>query len=217
MLALRVSEKTGRGQCIDIGLHDGIFRFLDEIAAVYDKTGHVRERSGTETHTATPHSHYRCADGGWVAIACTNDKMFVRLAQVMGQPELAEDERYRLKRSRLARRDEVNAIVSAWTTAHDRETVIRHCSEGEVPCGPVCSIEDIFGEEQFWVRDTLVRVNDPRIGDLAVQGTIPRLSDTPGRIRHLGATLAAHNQAIYGDELGLASEEMAALAEAGVI
>ena len=133
MLALRAREKTGRGQYIDIGLHDGIFRFLDEIAAVYDKTGHVRERSGTETHTATPHSHYPCADGRWVAIACTNDKMFTRLTQVMGRPELADDERYRLKRSRLERREEVNAIVRAWTSSHDRESVIRWCSDGEVP------------------------------------------------------------------------------------
>ena len=217
MLALRAREKTGRGQYIDIALHDGIFRFLDEIAAVYDKTGHVRERSGTETHTATPHSHYLCADGRWVAIACTNDKMFARLTRVMGQPELADDERYRLKRSRLDRRDEVNAIVRAWTSSLDREMVIHQCSEGEVPCGPVCSIEDIFNEEQFWVRDTLTRVADPRIGDVALQGIVPRLSDTPGGIRHLGTTLAAHNEAVYGEELGLTGEEMTALSEAGVI
>ena len=184
---------------------------------MYDKTGHVRERSGTETHTATPHSHYPCADGRWVAIACTNDRMFERLARAMGQPELAGDERFRLKRSRLARRDEMNAIVRAWTSSHDREAVIRRCSECEVPCGPVCSIEDIFSEEQFWVRDTLTRVADPRIGEVAVQGTVPKLSDTPGGIRHLGTTLAAHNEAVYGEELGLTDEEMAALARAGVI
>ena len=178
----------------------------------------MRERSGTETHTAaTPHSHYPCADGRWVAIACTNDKMFARLARVMGQPELTGDERFRLNRSRLERRDEVNAIVCAWTASHDREAVIGRCSDGEVPCGPVCSIEDIFNEEQFWVRDTLTRVTDPRIGEIALQGTVPRLSDTPGGIRHLGTTLAAHNEAIYGEELGLTSEEMAALSQAGVI
>jgi len=217
MLALRARERTGRGQFIDIALHDGIFRFLDEIAAVYDRTGHVRERSGTETHTATPHSHYPCADGRWVAIACTNDRMFERLTRAMGHPDLADDERFRHKRSRLKRRDEVNAIVRAWTSSHDRDTVIGRCSECEVPCGPVCSIEDIFNEEQFWVRDTLTRVADPRIGEVAVQGTVPKLSDTPGGIRHLGTTLAAHNETIYGDELGLTGEEIAALAEAGVI
>ena len=217
MLALRAREKTGRGQLIDVALHDGIFRFLDEIAAVYDKTGHVRERSGTETHTATPHSHYPCADGRWVAIACTNDKMFARLARVMGRPELADDERFERKRARLARRDEVNAMVRAWTSGLDRESVIHRCSDGDVPCGPVCSIADIFDEEQFWVRETLTRVTDPRVGEIALQGTVPRLSDTPGGIRHLGMTLGAHNHEVYGEELGLTREEMEALAEAGVL
>ena len=217
MLALRAREKTGRGQYIDVGLHDGIFRFLDEIAAVYDKTGLVRERSGTETHTAVPHSHYPCADGRWVAIACTNDRMFARLARVMGRPELADDARFSLKRARIERREEMNAIVREWTSSHDRESVIRRCSEGEVPCGPVCSIEDIFNEEQFWARDTLTRVADPRIGEVALQGTIPRLSDTPGGIRHLGTALAAHNEAIYAGELGLTREELAELSRTGVI
>ena len=217
MLALRAREKTGRGQFIDVGLHDGIFRFLDEIAAVYDKTGLVRERSGTETHTAVPHSHYPCADGRWVAIACTNDRMFARLARVMGRPELADDARFSLKRARIERREEMNAIVREWTSSRDRESVIRRCSEGEVPCGPVCSIEDIFNEEQFWARDTLTRVADPRIGEVALQGTIPRLSDTPGGIRHLGTALAAHNEAIYAGELGLTREELAELSRTGVI
>ena len=217
MLALRAREKTGRGQSIDVGLHDGIFRFLDEIATVYDKTGLVRERSGTETHTAVPHSHYPCADGRWVAIACTNDRMFARLARVMGRPELADGARFGLKRARIERRGEVNAIVREWTSSHDRGSVIRRCSKGEVPCGPVCSIEDIFNEEQFWARDTLTRIADPRIGEVALQGTIPKLSDTPGGIRHLGATLAAHNEAIYAGELGLTREEMAELSDAGVI
>ena len=65
----------------------------------------MRERSNAETHIATPHSHYPCADGRWVAIACTNDKMFARLARVMGQPELAGDERFRLNRSRLEQQE----------------------------------------------------------------------------------------------------------------
>ncbi len=217
MLALRARERTGRGQSIDVALHDGIFRFLDEIAAVYDRTGTVRERSGTETYAAVPHSHYPCADGKWVAIACTNDRIFARLARTMGEPSLADPSIFGRKESRLAKRDEVNAAVRGWTESLERDTVIHRCAEGDVPCGPICSIEDIFEEEQFWARDTLVRVPDPRIGDVAVQGTIPKLSDTPGEIHHLGPSLAAHNREIYQTELGLSPEEFAALEREGVI
>ncbi len=217
MLALRAREKTGRGQYIDVGLHDGIFRFLDEMAAVYDKTGEVRERMGTETHSSVPHSHYQCGDGHWVAIACTNDKMFGRLARVMGKPELADPASYGLKKNRVKDRDAVNGMVSEFTRSHDRDTVIRLCSEGDVPCGKVCSIADIFQEEQFWVRETLMRVKDPRLGDLAVQGTIPKLSDTPGSIEHLGVEMGRDTERVLTTLGGVDPSELAALREEGVI
>jgi crotonobetainyl-CoA:carnitine CoA-transferase CaiB-like acyl-CoA transferase len=91
LLALRGKEKTGRGQYVDIGLYEPMFRFLDEMAPLYDKTGFVKERVGTGGGHAVPHNHYPTGDGKWVAIACTNDKMFARLAEVMGRPELAAE------------------------------------------------------------------------------------------------------------------------------
>ena len=86
-----------------------------------------------------------------------------------------------------------------------------------MPCGPVNSIADIFADEQFTVRDTLTWVNDERIGNLAVQGVVPKLSETPGAIKHLGAAMGAHNLDVYLDELGLSEEELAALRDEGVI
>lgn len=217
MLALRAAEKTGRGQFIDIALHDGIFRFLDEIAAVYDKTGEVRERQGTETHSAVPHSHYPCADGGWVAIACTNDKMFARFAQVMGQPELAESARYELKAKRIEDRDIVNALVREFTMSHSRDEVIRLCSEGDVPCGMISSIADIFKEEQFWARDSLLKVADERLGELTVQGVVPKLSDTPGEVKHLGVEMGKDTESVLTRMGGVGADELAALRDEGVI
>jgi crotonobetainyl-CoA:carnitine CoA-transferase CaiB-like acyl-CoA transferase len=217
LLALRVRDQTGRGQYIDIGLHDGIFRFLDEMASVYDKTGEVRERMGTETPSSTPHSHYPTMDGKWVAIACTNDKMFERLANVMAQPDLARKDQYGMKPKRLKARERINQIVSDWTSKLDRDEVIKRCCDGDVPCGPVNSIAEIFAEEQFWVRDTLTRVAHERIGNLAVPGVIPRLSETPGKIRHLGCSLGENNSEIFRDWLDIDESELVALEKAGVI
>ena len=217
LLALRSAEKTGVGQYIDIGLHDGIFRFLDEIAAVYDKTGVVRERTGTETYNSCPHSHYPTKDGQWVAIACTNDRMFERLCRVLGKPELAAAEKFGLKKSRLEHRNQVNGIVADWTSSHDRDEVIKRCSEGDVPCGPICSIKDIFDEEQFWLRGTLTRVKDERLGDLAVQGPLPKLSETPGEIKHLGTTKGRHNHEIFRDLLRISEPVIEGLMREGVI
>ena len=124
LIALRARDRNGRGQYIDIGLHDGIFRFLDEIASVYDRDGTVRERMGTEAPNSAPHSHYPSRDGKWVAIACTNDRMFERLAIVMAQPDLAGPDRYGRLSNRLAEREQVNQIVSTWTSKRTRQEVI---------------------------------------------------------------------------------------------
>jgi crotonobetainyl-CoA:carnitine CoA-transferase CaiB-like acyl-CoA transferase len=217
LIALRVRDQTGRGQYIDIGLHDGIFRFLDEIASVYDKTGEVRERMGTETPSSTPHSHYPTKDGKWVAIACTNDKMFERLANVMAQPELARSDQYGLKPKRLEARERINQIVADWTSKLDRDEVIKLCCTGDVPCGPVNSIAEIFAEEQFWVRDTLTRVAHESMGDLAVPGVVPRLSETPGKIEHLGGALGENNSEVFRDWLDMGESELTELQKAGVI
>jgi len=217
LIALRVRERTGRGQYIDIGLHDGIFRFLDEIACVYDKAGTIRERMGTETPSSTPHSHYPTKDGKWVAIACTNDKMFERLASVMEQPDLARPEQYGPKPRRLEARAQINQLVSDWTSTFTRDEVIKRCCEGDVPCGPVNSIAEIFAEEQFWVRDTLTRIPDDRIGDLAVPGVVPRLSGTPGKIQHLGRALGENNAEVYREWLDIDQSGLDALKSEGVV
>ncbi|MFH3976531.1 CaiB/BaiF CoA transferase family protein, partial [Acinetobacter pittii] len=94
MVALRVAEKTGRGQFIDIALYASVFRVLDEIAPVYERLGIVRSRMGADTITTVPHSHYETRDGKWVALACSSDKMFARLAKAMERPDLATDPRY---------------------------------------------------------------------------------------------------------------------------
>ena len=86
LLALLARGKDGQGQQVDVALYEGILRYLDELAPVYSKTNHVRGRMGSETHRSVPHASYPCSDGTWVAIACTNDSLFGRLAQAMGAP-----------------------------------------------------------------------------------------------------------------------------------
>jgi succinyl-CoA:(S)-malate CoA-transferase subunit B len=172
---------------------------------------------GTETPSSTPHSHYPTSDKKWVAIACTNDKMFERLAKVMGQPDLAQDDRYGKKPNRLQARAQVNQIVSEWTLKLTRDELIQRCCEGDVPCGPVNSIAEIFAEDQFWVRDTLTRVKHEQLGDLAVPGVVPRLSKTPGTIRHLGAKLGENNSDVFREWLDIGESELATLLRDGVI
>ncbi|MBK1664820.1 carnitine dehydratase [Rhodospirillum rubrum] len=214
--ALRHRDKTGRGQQVDIALYESVFRVLDELAPAYAYTGAVRGPEGAGTLNACPHGHFPCASGGWVAIACTNDKMFERLARVMGRPALASPEVWGTTARRLAERAAVDALVSAWTGALARTEVLALCHAGEVPCGPINAIDDIFADPHFQARQTMVTLIEAQLGAIVVPNVLPRLSETPGRIDHLGPRLGADSGRILG-ELGLSEAEIADLRAKGVV
>ena len=216
LVALKAREATGEGQCVDLALYESVFRVLDEMVPAFQQNGYVRERMGADTVNVCPHSHYQASDGKWIALACTNDQMFARLADAMGQPELASPARYGDKDTRLAARDEVNRIVAQWMASLDHNTVLSRCAEFDVPASLIFSIADIFEDPQYRARGN-IRMTESRIGDLAVPDVVPRLSATPGEIRWLGEGLGAQNHAIFEGLLGLDGQEIETLRERGVI
>jgi len=216
LLALRARDTTGEGQYIDLALYETIFRFLDELAPAYQQLGLVRERMGADTVNVVPHSHYRTKDEHWIAIACSNDDMFARLARVMDQPHLAASDAFGSKTARLAARERVNQIVADWVGSLPCAEVLEHCWAGEVPAGPLYSIAEIFEDPQYIHRRNIV-VEDSRIGPLAVPGTIPTMSATPGEIRWLGSALGSHTTEVLRDVVGLTDERIQSLRSEGVI
>ena len=139
-----------------------MFRVLDEIAPAYQKFGYVRERMGADAVNVCPHSHYETKDGKWIAIACTSDAMFARLAEVMEQPELASDTTYGPQKLRLAARDAVNAIVARWVASLDLNAVLKRCTDGNVPASLIYSIADIFEDKQYRARGNVGMSGIPR-------------------------------------------------------
>lgn len=201
LTALHARARTGRGQIIDLGLYEGTFRLLDELAPAYARSGFVRERMGAGTVNAVPHSHYPTKDGKWVAIACTNDKIFGRLAAVMGRMEVTGEGIYGTIGQREALRAQVDAFVSHWTSGMTRDEILSACETGQVPCGPVYGIDEIFADPQYAARENLVRLNDERVGELTLPAVCPRLSETPGGIRWAGRALGADSAAVLADWL----------------
>ena len=217
LLALQARHRTGRGQMIDIGLYEPIFRILDEIAPAYAYKGLVRQRMGPGTVNVVPHSHYPTRDGRWIAIACTNDKIYARLAVAMGQPELAEPDRWGTLVNRERDREQVDRHVGEWTAKHDRAELLRICEEAQVPCGPIYSIDEIFEDPQYEARGNILKMRDERVGELPIPNLVPRLSDTPGSVKWLGPKLGEHNDEVFKGLLGLEDDELRRLAAEGVI
>jgi succinyl-CoA:(S)-malate CoA-transferase subunit B len=217
LLALQALAKTGRGQVVDIGLYEPIFRILDELAPAYKMKGYVRQRMGPGTVNVVPHSHYPTKDGRWVAIACTSDKIFERLALAMGVPEFGGAGKWGTIAQREAERAQVDEYVGAWSSQYTRDDVLRHCEEHQVPCGPVYAIDEIFEDPQYASRGNIAHFKDERVGEYSVPNVVPRLTDTPGGIDRLGPALGEHNDEIYRQRLGLSEERIQELMRAGVI
>ncbi|MGA3403562.1 MAG: CoA transferase [Acetobacteraceae bacterium] len=217
LLAMQALHKTGRGQVVDIGLYEPVFRILDELAPAYALKGFVRQRMGPGTVNVVPHSHYPTKDGRWIAIACTSDKIFARLAVAMEAPELADDDKWATIRQREAERAAVDAYVGAWTSRYDRADLLRMCEAGQVPCGPVYAIDEIFEDPQYKARENIVRIKDDRVGEIAISNVVPRLTDTPGRVKWLGPAPESHNEEVFQGMLGLSPAEVAALRDKAVI
>lgn len=211
LLALRARDVTGKGQVVDIGLYEPIFRILDELACAYHYKGYVRERMGPGTVNVVPHSHYPTKDKRWIAIACTSDKIFERLAEAMGRMDLAGEGKWGTVARREAERAIVDEFVGAWTSTYDRADLIKLCEKFQVPCGPVYSIAEIFEDPHYKARNNLAFVKDDRAGEIAIPSPQPRLMDTPATIDWLGPPLGAHNAEIFQGLLGMTAAEIEAM------
>jgi succinyl-CoA:(S)-malate CoA-transferase subunit A len=217
LVAMRRAESTGRGQLVDVGIYEAVFRVLEEMATAYGISGKIREREGAGSFVAVPHGHFRARDGKWIAIACTTDKMFERLSEAMGQPELSSSSLYGEQRKRLAARDLVNQIVIEWVGAHTRDEVMAHCLEHEVPAGAVNSIADIFQDPQFAARENLARFHETDIGEIVIPGVLPRLSATPGRITNLGPMLGDATDHVLQELLHVSASDISQLRSQRVV
>jgi crotonobetainyl-CoA:carnitine CoA-transferase CaiB-like acyl-CoA transferase len=217
LVADRTRKATGRGQVIDLALYESIFRILDSLAITHSVTGQVRERVGTATALAAPHNHYPTKDGRWVAVACTNDRIFGRLVQLMGRPELPQDSRFSSERARAANRAAIDEIVEQWTRSIDGHALIETLRGADIPSSPIFSIADIFADPHYASRGNLVALEHPQLGAFKMPGVVPRLSETPGEIEWLGRDLGADTDAVLADALGYSHERIEALRQRRVI
>jgi len=171
--------------------------------------GIVGERHGPHIESACPYGHFPTKDGKWVAIACTTDKLFARLAEAMGRSELASSSLYGEQKTRLENRQDVNEIVRDWCGSLNRDQLLTRCHATGAPAGPLNNIADIFGNRQFHARRNLVAMDDEDLGEtFIVPNVVPRLSKTPGRINHLGPRLGQHTDEVLTELLGLCNAEI---------
>jgi formyl-CoA transferase len=208
----------GRGQVVDVSLLESCFALLESTVPEYDRLGIVRGPGGTGLKGVAPSNIFRSRDGKWMVIAANADNVFGRLCAAMGQPELAEDERFSTHLARGDYQEEIEAIVAEWAAMLDADEIDRILNEAGVICGPIYTIADIFEDEHFQARDMLVEHEDPEFGTYIGPGIVPKFSETPGAVRWSAPwEHGSHNREVFGGLLGLSDEALAELAEEGVL
>tara|TARA_B110000238_G_C16137831_1_gene444658 strand:- start:3505 stop:4728 length:1224 start_codon:yes stop_codon:yes gene_type:complete len=217
MMALEARRKTGKGQVVDIALYESVFRLMDEMLPVYQRTGFIRERMGADTVNAVPHSHYQTRDEKYVALACSSDKIFERMCHIMGCPENAMPNTYRKVSAREENRALINKIVQDWFIELDASDAISRCQQGGVPCSVLYSIEDIYNDPHYQARGNFQIFNDPRFNEVTVTSALPRLSDTPAVLQNLGPALGDATDSVYKSLLNLTDQDIQSLKEERVI
>ncbi len=136
----------------------------------------------------------------------------------MGQPELAEDARFKTHTARGENMQELDAIITDWTKARDIAEVDRLMQEAGVPAGRIYRAPEMLEDEHFQAREAIIETPTDEWPDLKMQNIFPKMSRTQGEVRWTGVTtLGAHNQEIYGELLGLSSKELAELKEKSII
>lgn len=207
----------GQGQLIDVNLVEPLARLMEYQVLAYDQLGETPGRVGNSLAASAPRNTYRTADGKWLAISSASPNIAMRVYRAIGRPELAEDPRYVDPVQRQERAVEVDDLVAGWVQERSLEEAMKVFREAEVAAAPVYDAQQILADEHLSARGTYIQVNDPDLGPMTVQAPVAQMSDTPGRVEHLGRALGADNEAVYGELLGLDPDRLAVLQEAGVL
>lgn len=217
LVALHQRDRTGRGQVVDSAIYEAVLAMMESLIPEWQVAGYQRERTGSVLPNIAPSNVYPTADGEAILVAANQDTVFRRLAVVMGRPDLADDDRYATHSARGERMAELDELISEWTSGQKADELLEQLADSGVPAGRIYRAKDMLADPHFAARTSIVRVAHPDFGELAMQNVFPRLSETPGTVRHPGPDLGEHNDEVYRDLLGLADDEIARLHRAGVI
>jgi len=205
----------GQGQVIDVALHEAVFNVMESLIPEYSAFGVVREAAGSALPGIAPSNAYPCQDG-WVLVAGNGDSIFKRLMDTIGRPDLGAAPDLADNAGRVARVEEIDAAIGAWSAQRTVQQVLDALGGARVPAGKVYTAKDIAEDPHYRARDMLMTQQTRDGYTVQVPGIVPKLSATPGTIRSSAPHLGDDTDAVLA-EAGLSDEQIALLRSKGVI
>ena len=205
----------GQGQVIDVALNEAVFNVMESLVPEYSAFGAIREPAGSALPGIAPSNAYRCADGV-VLIAGNGDSIFKRLMQVIAREDLGEDPGLANNAGRVARVQELDAAIEAWTQSRSVGEVLTALGEASVPAGRVYTAKDIVEDPHYRARDMILKQPTRDGHEIEVPGIVPKLMGTPGRVRSSAPKLGDDTDAVLAS-LGMNPQTIAQLREKKVV
>lgn len=215
--ALYQREKTGRGQMVEVSMHDTIYPALASIlGGLYNDPAHQPpERTGNRHSgmAVAPYNVYRAADG-YIAIMSANERHALGVLELVGGEAMTRDPRFAERRARLANIDALDAEVEGWTSRFDRWTLVARLADAGVPSAPVLTIREVADDPHLRARGMIREVEHPVRGTVPVPASPIRLSDSPVEVRR-APELGDGTRSVLADLLGADDARVEALREHG--
>ncbi len=200
----------GKGQVIDVALHEAVFNVMESLVPEYSAFGAVREPAGSALPGIAPSNAYRCGDGGVVLIAGNGDSIFKRLMTAIGRDDLGDDPQLTDNAGRVTRVAELDAAIEAWTLQRPTAEALAVLGQAKVPAGRAYTAKDIVEDPHYQARSMVLKqhTRDGHVVD--VPGIVPKLLGTPGSVRSSAPKLGDDTDAVLA-EIGFSSNDIAAL------
>jgi crotonobetainyl-CoA:carnitine CoA-transferase CaiB-like acyl-CoA transferase len=216
MMALRHRDLTGEGQVVDMNILEPIMTAVGPAPTVYQQLGILEPRHGNRSTNNAPRNTYKTSDGRWVAVSTSAQRIAERVLELVGHPEVTEEDWFQTGHGRAQHVDLLDAYVGDWIGQRTRQEVLDAFTAAGAAIGPVYNAQDIV--EDVHVRETemLVEVDDPQLGPVLQHNVMWRLTGSPGRIRFTGRGLGEDTDAVL-QELGYDEQEIARLRKDEVI
>lgn len=213
LIALYDREKTGKGQLVDVSMVDTIFSMLENAIPSYTMKGEIAERKGNIDPSIAPFDIYTCKDG-YVAFGVGNEKLWKKLCQLIDREDLLEKEEFRTNELRVKNYTRgLQQAMQEWASAYTKNEIETIMDEAGIPCGPVLNIKEAIEHPHIQARQMMVHQEHPLLGDVYMQGIVPKLSETPGGLYDPAPLLGQDNREVFH----LSESEEKALKEEGVI
>ena len=185
----------GRGQVVDVALYEAVFNCMESLLPEYSAFGMVREAAGSALPGIAPSNAYACEDG-WVLVAGNGDSIFKRLMAAIGRTDLGQDPALGGNTGRVARVEQIDAAIGAWTATRRVGDVLQTLNAAGVPAGRIYTARDISEDPHYRARGMIQRVTTAEGLALDVPGIVPKLSLTPGAITRRAPTLGEDTAAV---------------------